>query len=68
MSLAFFVGWLQRPPAFLRLLHYFKQLPRLGFPSVVTLSALKRSLRQKRKRAAMNNDYMMQILKCFFQA
>ena len=39
MSLAFFVGWLQRSPAFLHLLHYLKQLPRLGFPSVVTLSA-----------------------------
>lgn len=31
-------------------------------------TTLKRSLRQKVKRAAMNNDYMMQILSCFCQA
>lgn len=43
MSVAFFVGWLQRPPAFLHLLHYLKQLPRLGFPSVVTLSGAEQS-------------------------
>lgn len=33
------LGWLQGPPTFLRLLHYLKQLPRLGLTSVVTLSA-----------------------------
>ena len=30
-------------------------------------TTLQRSLRQKIKRVAMNNDYMMQILKCFWQ-
>jgi len=31
-------------------------------------TTLKRSLRQKMKRAAMNNDYMMTVLKAFCQA
>jgi len=31
-------------------------------------TTLRRSLRQKKKRAAMNDDYMMQILKCLCQA
>ncbi|PPT07833.1 hypothetical protein CKA32_002700 [Geitlerinema sp. FC II] len=31
-------------------------------------TTLRRSLRQKQKRAAMNNDYMTTVLKAFCQA
>jgi predicted transposase YbfD/YdcC len=41
---------------------------RMALNAVNKETTLQRSLRQKRKRAAMNNDYMMQILKCFCQA
>jgi predicted transposase YbfD/YdcC len=41
---------------------------RLALNAVNQETTLQRSLRQKIKRAAMNNDYMMQILKCFCQA
>ena len=43
-------------------------LRRMALNAVNQETTLRRSLRQKRKRAAMNNDYMMQILKCFCQA
>ncbi len=43
-------------------------LRRMALNAVNQETTLQRSLRQKRKRAAMNNDYMMQILKCFCQA
>lgn len=46
----------------------FALIRRLALNAVNTETTLKRSLRQKIKRAAMNNDYMMQILKCFCQA
>ena len=46
----------------------FALVRRLALNAVNTEITLKRSLRQKIKRAAMNNDYMMQILKCFCQA
>lgn len=46
----------------------FALVRRLALNAVNTETTLKRSLRQKIKRAAMNNDYMMQILKCFCQA
>jgi predicted transposase YbfD/YdcC len=46
----------------------FALVRRMALNAVNQETTLKRSLRQKRKRAAMNNDYMMQILKCFFQA
>ena len=41
---------------------------RMALNAVNKETTLQRNLRQKRKRAAMNNDYMMQILKCFCQA
>jgi predicted transposase YbfD/YdcC len=46
----------------------FALVRRLALNAVNTETTLQRSLRQKIKRAAMNNDYMMQILKCFCQA
>jgi predicted transposase YbfD/YdcC len=46
----------------------FALVRRMALNAVNQETTLKRSLRQKRKRAAMNNDYMMQILKCFCQA
>lgn len=46
----------------------FALVRRMALNAVNTETTLKRSLRQKRKRAAMNNDYMMQILKSFCQA
>lgn len=48
--------------------HNFALVRRMALNAVNQETTLKRSLRQKRKRAAMNNDYMMQILKCFCQA
>jgi len=46
----------------------FALVRRLALNAVNPETTLQRSLRQKIKRAAMNNDYMMQILKCFCQA
>ena len=46
----------------------FALVRRLALNAVNQETTLKRSLRQKIKRAAMNNDYMMQVLKCFCQA
>jgi predicted transposase YbfD/YdcC len=46
----------------------FALVRRIALNAVNQETTLQRSLRQKRKRAAMNNDYMMQILKCFCQA
>lgn len=46
----------------------FALVRRMALNAVNKETTLQRSLRQKRKRAAMNNDYMMQILKCFCQA
>ncbi len=46
----------------------FALVRRLALNSVNQETILQRSLRQKIKRAAMNNDYMMQVLKCFCQA
>lgn len=46
----------------------FALVRRLALNAVNQEKTLQRSLRQKIKRAAMNNDYMMQILKCFCQA
>ena len=46
----------------------FALVRRLALNAVNQETTLQRSLRQKIKRAAMNNDYMMQVLKCFCQA
>lgn len=46
----------------------FALLRRIALNALHQETTLKRSLRQKVKRAAMNNDYMMQILQCFCQA
>jgi len=46
----------------------FALVRRIALNAVNQETTLQRSLRQKIKRAAMNNDYMMQILKCFCQA
>jgi len=46
----------------------FALIRRIALNAVNQETTLQRSLRQKIKRAAMNNDYMMQILKCFCQA
>jgi predicted transposase YbfD/YdcC len=46
----------------------FALVRRIALNAVNQETSLQRSLRQKIKRAAMNNDYMMQILKCFCQA
>lgn len=43
-------------------------IPVSAFGQLHQETTLKRSLRQKVKRAAMNNDYTMQILNCFCQA
>jgi predicted transposase YbfD/YdcC len=43
-------------------------LRRMALNTINQETTLRRSLRQKRKRAAMNDDYMMQILKCLCQA
>ena len=45
----------------------FALVRRLALNAVNQETTLQRSLRQKIKRTAMNNDYMMQILKCFCQ-
>jgi predicted transposase YbfD/YdcC len=46
----------------------FASLRRLALNALNQETTLKRSLRQKRKRAAMNNDYMMTVLNAFCQA
>ena len=46
----------------------FALVRRIALNAVNQETTLQRSLRQKIKRAAMNNDYMMQILNCFCQA
>lgn len=46
----------------------FALVRRIALNAVNQETTLQRSLRQKIKRAAMNNDYMMQILKSFCQA
>lgn len=46
----------------------FALVRRIALNAVNQETTLQRSLRQKIKGAAMNNDYMMQILKCFCQA
>ncbi|MBP0022008.1 MAG: ISAs1 family transposase [Cyanobacteria bacterium SBLK] len=46
----------------------FALLRRLALNALRQETTLKRSLRQKQKRAAMNNDYMTTILKSFCQA
>lgn len=43
-------------------------LRRMALNAINQETALRRSLRQKKNRATMNDDYMMQILKCFCQA
>ena len=43
-------------------------LRRMALNAINQETTLRRSLRQKKKRAAMNDDYMMQILKCLWQA
>jgi len=46
----------------------FALVRRIALNAVNQETTLQLRLRQKIKRAAMNNDYMMQILKCFCQA
>lgn len=46
----------------------FALLRRLALNLLNQESTLKRSLRQKRKQAAMNNDYMVTVLNAFCQA
>lgn len=46
----------------------FALLRRIALNALNQETTVRRSLRQKIKRAAMNNDYMMQILNCFCQA
>jgi predicted transposase YbfD/YdcC len=46
----------------------FALVRRIALNAVNQETTLQRSLRQKIKPAAMNHDYMMQILKCFCQA
>jgi len=48
--------------------HNFALLRRLALNALRQETTLKRSLRQKQKRAAMNNDYMTTILRSFCQA
>jgi hypothetical protein len=43
-------------------------LRRMALNTINQEPALRRSLREKKNRAAMNDDYMMQVLKCFCQA
>ncbi len=45
----------------------FALLRRMALNALNLEKTLKRSLRQKSKRASMNNDYMMTVLKCFCQ-
>lgn len=45
----------------------FALMRRLALNALNLESTLKRSLRQKSKRASMNNDYMVTVLKCFCQ-
>ena len=45
----------------------FALLRRMALNALNLETTLKRSLRQKMKRTAMNNDYMMTVLKCFCQ-
>lgn len=45
----------------------FALLRRMALNALSLEKTLPRSLRQKSKRAAMNNDYMMTVLKCFCQ-
>jgi predicted transposase YbfD/YdcC len=47
--------------------HNFALLRRMALNALNRETTLKRSLRQKMKRAAMNNDYMMTVLKSFCQ-
>ncbi|NBD17167.1 MAG: ISAs1 family transposase [Cyanobacteria bacterium] len=47
---------------------HFALLRRMAINALNSETTLKRSLRQKIKRAAMNNDYMMTVLKAFCQA
>ncbi len=47
--------------------HNFALLRRMALNALNLETTLKRSLRQKMKRAAMNNDYMMTVLKSFCQ-
>jgi len=47
---------------------HFALLRRMAVNALNLETTLKRSLRQKMKRAAMNNDYMMTVLKAFCQA
>ncbi len=42
-------------------------LRRMALNALNQEKTLKRSLRQKMKRAAMNNDYMMTVLRSFCQ-
>ena len=46
----------------------FALVRRIALNAINQETTLQRSLRQKIKRAEMNNDYMMQIIKCFCQA
>ena len=48
--------------------HNFALLRRMALNALHQETTLKRSLRQKVNRAAMNNNYMMQIINCFCQA
>lgn len=43
-------------------------LRRMALNAINQETTLRRSVRQKKKRAAMNDEYMMQILKCLCQA
>jgi len=43
-------------------------LRRMALNAINQETTLRRSLRQKKNRAAMNDDYMMLILKCLCQA
>lgn len=48
--------------------HNFALLRRLALNALRQETTLQRSLRQKQKRAAMSNDYMMSVLSSFCQA
>lgn len=48
--------------------HNFALLRRLALNALNQETTFKRSLRQKRKQAAMNNDYMLTVLNAFCQA
>lgn len=47
--------------------HNFALLRGMALNALNLETTLKRSLRQKIKRAAMNDNYMMTVLKCFCQ-